>query len=355
MHWNEMNCVANPSLVNSDHQNCSCCHKKLLLSKNKVPEIKIPIPDITHRIFTNDELPKVIKNEIINFIRINNQTESGNITELTEESFNRILSTRSLIGVLIKDYNQIIGTIITLIFKTNQGINSSYTTFLCVAPEYRKQGLAMVLIRAIMKKSEEKYDLYHGYYLTSNPHHNINHKILSWYRPLNVKKAKEAGFTLKEYKSKTHQRLSYQITKPKCLPTRATVNDYEKVITLLEQNNFQLQPTKKDYIKLIKCFDVYLTNNNGLFMLFPLTSYISQTSKRVRNAQLVMMITNCLSEILYIANNDGYDLLYGFCNGLINEDSVNKIHGIITESDNYLEFYNSNYAPSLDEFFLPIF
>ena len=76
----------------------------------------------------------------------------------------------------------------------------------------------MILIRAVMKEGYTRYGINHGYYMTFAPRHSISNEIKSWYRPINIKKATDAGFTLQTFSAKgdrlpsaTRQRLAYHI------------------------------------------------------------------------------------------------------------------------------------------------
>jgi len=85
-------------------------------------------------------------------------------------------------AVLFHD-KKIIGTMISPIFCANYKGSFefliSYTTFLCVAKEFRDKRLAMALIRAVMMKGYTRYGINYGYYMTFNPHHDINNEIKS--------------------------------------------------------------------------------------------------------------------------------------------------------------------------------
>lgn len=303
------------------------------------------------------------KSRIINFIKINDCTGSGNVTELSSESLERLLSTPNILAVLIKN-NNIIGTMISPIFRAKYkdfSLLTSYTTFLCVDKKHREQGLAMTLIRAVMKEAHSRYNLCHGYYMSSTPHHNIHNEIKSWYRPINIKKSGEAGFTMKSFKndrggsSTTKQRLAYHVSKPSILPIKASPLFYELILRILQKGDLYLTPTYQEFEWLCKCFDIYTVNNDSMFMLFPMVSFISSTGKRVRNAQVALMIGDVLSHALWVANDNKYDLLYGWCAGDITEDRVSNIKGLITTDKSCLEFYNTRIAIPNNNIMVPIF
>lgn len=331
---------------------------------------------------TPDEETKL---RIMDFIRVNDCTDSGNITELSRESLNRLFSTPSLMAVLLTSSEResgtssashedakIIGTMISPIFRSQYEdftFLTSYTTFLCVAKEYREKGLAMILIRAVMKEGYTRYGINHGYYMTFTSHHSISNEIKSWYRPINIKKADESGFTLQTFSTKgdrgkssnnkIRQRLAYYIPNPSILPIKATPESYDLVMKIFKQrrNSGQLYliPTKIEFNWLCNCFDIYTVGTDSLFMLFPMNSIISSTGKSVRNAQVALMIGDVLSHALWIANENKYDLLYGWCGGDITKEKVVAIKGLITVARSFIELYNSKFNIPNSSMSVPLF
>lgn len=316
---------------------------------------------------TPDEATKL---RIMDFIRVNDCTDSGNVTELSRESLDRLFSTPSVMAVLLNSLeDKIIGTMISPIFRAQYGDFSfltSYTTFLCVDKNYREKGLAMILIRAVMKEGYTRYGINHGYYMTFTPHHSISNEIKSWYRPINIKKASEAGFTLQTFSAKgdrgnssTRQRLAYYVPKPSTIPVKATSHSYELVMKIFRQGRnsgqLYLTPTKQEFDWLCNCFDIYTVGTDSLFMLFPMTSIISSTGKRVRNAQVALMIGNVLPHALWIASENKYDLLYGWCGGDITKEKVVAVKGLITVAKSFVELYNSKFNIPNNNMLVPLF
>jgi ribosomal protein S18 acetylase RimI-like enzyme len=370
MHWSQMNCPLNSSLIERNE-----IESTFYISKKPPPDFILPSGitcSIYHPLCLDGQIgptpDKEIKQQIMNFIRENDCTESGNITELSLESLERLLSTPSVMALLINNNNnnKIIGTMISPIFRANYRGSfeflTSYTTFLCVDKEFRDKGLAMALIRAVMIEGYNRYGINHGYYMTFTSHHNINNEIKSWYRPINVKRAGEAGFTLQNFVKKgdrgsaaTRQRLAYHVGKPKILPTKVSSESYDIILNILKTGDLYLTPTRQEFEWLCKCFDIYMVGTDSLFMLFPMTSLISSTGKRVRNAQLALMIGDVLSQALWIANENGYDLLYGWCGGDITSERVSNIRGLITVAKSYLELYNTQFSIPNNKMMVPIF
>ena len=311
---------------------------------------------IYHPLHLNGNIGEVPDKEpIMKFIKLHDKTDSGNITELSLNSFTRILSTPCFIGILFKN-GEIIGTMFTLIFRTTQ-LLTTYTTFLCIHKSEREQGLAMILIRSIMKEGYLKYGITHGYYMSYNTHHDINVIINSWYRPINISKLSIAGFTLQDFSNiklaDTKQRLYYHVVTPKILPIKATIKSYQLFTIIAKHGTIYLTPTKQEYKWLLQCFDIYLVGTSGLFMLFPISCIISST--KIYSANLSLMIGDVLPQVLWIAKENNYDLLYGWYTGDITTEKVSSIKGLTTVATQYLEFYNTKQPTLPDNFLMPIF
>lgn len=355
-HWNQMICDINP-LVNSSHP--------FFISESSPPSYIIPngfYCIVYHPVSLNNQEgikpSKKTKEKIIKFIE-NHNCINNNVTELTMESLDRFLSTPSFLGVLFKE-KEIVGTILTLLFRVQYNdlnIITSYTTFLCIHQTYRNKGFAMILIRSIMKEGYYKYNCKHGYYLTFNTHHNINSKINSWYRPINIKKSLTAGFTLQTFNSELKQKIFYHIPKPKLLPVKVNYEHFDLVLKIfqLKKNSFCLSPTKQELKWLCDCFDVYIVGSDGLFILFPMVSKITSTSRKVYIAHLTLMIGDVIQEALWIAKESNYDLLYGWCSSDITFNKIETIKGLITTANCYIEFYNCKRLINNFDMFVPIF
>lgn len=356
-----MNCICNPSI--------QVDKTKFFLSDN--PPIDHVLPnDIVCKVFHDNILQYItptLKSEIMEFISFHDCIDEGNTTELSEESFNRFLSIPCFIGILFFQ-NKVIGTMFSVPF--NAKINNlstfitTYTTFLCIHRHHRNKGLAMILIRAIMKEGYKFYNLNHGYYITSNIHHPINSKLQSWYRPINIKNSSDAGFSIESFlrpndrnnsSSLSRQKIAYHVSKPSVLPFKAQESNYDEILKFLQKGIVHLDPSPQDYIHLCNFFDVYIVPNLGFFMIFPMTSLISSSRKRVRNANLALMVGDLLPHALWIASQNKYDLLYGWCLGDITPPKVSAVRGHITTADLHLEFYNTSSVISNSDLFLPLF
>ena len=364
MHWSELNCLSNPQIPRVSPSNFYISENasaELILPKNITCEVYHPV--------TCDSSPPVLTDvatvmAIREFIRKNDCIDNQNTTEFSIDSFNRFISMPCFVGILFNSDRSILGTIFTMILRAyhpKQGeFLTSYTTFLCVERTHREKGLAMILIRAIMKEGERRYNMCHGYYMTPNVHHSINSPLQPWYRPLNVKRALDSGFTLEAFEKKgdrstARQKLAYHVRKPNILPRKVKPQDYERVLSILQKGKIYLKPSAEEFPRLMICFDIYIVGNDSLFMLFPMSSIISSTGKQINNAQLALMIGDVFHQALWVANAEKYDLLYGWCAGDITSEIVKRERGLITQQKTYLEFYNTAEIIPNESFSLPLF
>ena len=373
--WCEMNCVYNKLALEQE--------QPFYISKNPPPDFVLPSPEMRCKVYhtvnsntvppardvvTSDKISPKLQSDIMDFIRLNDCTDSGNITELSHETFSRLLTVPCFIGVIFKR-DRIVGTIFSIVlrartYELSDNFLTSYTTFLCVDKDYRKQGLAMALIRAVAKEGLVRCGVIHGYYMTSDPHQPINNPIVSWYRPIDVKKSLSAGFVLDSFarrgdrrtsSANSRQKIAYHVSKPANLPRKVGKPDHHLVLPLLQKGSIYLDPTPDEFGSICECFDVYIVDDLGLFMLFPMSSVISASGKRVRNAQLALMIGDLMPHALWAARDNGYDLLYGWCGGDITKEKALAIRGLITTSKTHLEFYNTRSHIPNSDFMFPLF
>lgn len=345
--WKNLNCPLNDKLEK--------CDSEILLS-NQIPEaLKIP-DNIKIEIYEeNNDIPY---DKIIQFINENDKL-SGNITLIDKEKIDRLLKNNSYFGVVFNKENEIIGTMcsISISLKYNdEKINSSYTTYLCIHPDYRNKNLAMLLISSIINKGARILNVNHGYYIVDNKIHNINNTIQTWYRIINYKKAKNANYTMYKFPGKIREKLYYHISDaPIDQLINPTVENYEKFLSFLDsKDKLTFYPSSYKYFKNICItFDIYM-NDKGFFMLFPIDSLIlNNVSKNIlmNNVFLVLMIGDLFNELLYISKK--YDVIYGKTFGNLNEELIIKNKCLKTKNK-ILEFYNQKEIINLDKIFIPI-
>lgn len=321
------------------------------------PEVSLPY----HPIIYNTTTVKPLIPSIITFISEYNITSNGNNTLLSLDTVNRILSGDSYFTLL---YHQehIIATMITIMLpvENNKGkFYSSYTSYLCIHPDYRQQKLSSLLIYSLRQYLT---DINHGYYLSAIDHHTGGKVIQAWYRPVNLINTIKAGFQIQSFSrphdrnpklALTRQKIAYNIIEPKVIAVKARPQDYTLVCNLLKSGDIWLSPSYKEYLKLCKVFDLYLVGDSGLFLLFPLHSIITSSRQRVFNYQLSLMIGDVMDSVLWTAKELKCDLLYGWLTADVTATTIMQTRGIIASGYLYLEFYQEA-AIDAERFTLPL-
>lgn len=311
-------------------------------------------------------LPEDLEKELIIFVENHNQVGKYNTTILDQNIINRFKKMGACLAVLFHN-DIVIGTMISLGFRCHyhtKEIYTSYTTFLCVHKQYRENGLAIILIQAIMQYGK-KHNIYSGYYISDIPHQPNRNIVENWYRPVNFGRARKAGYSLLDLPKTTNHvninrryRLMYHIPDvniPEKIK-RPTTDIYNKMINFFVCESLHLAPTQEELNWYCNFFDVYLFEK-GVLMLLPLSIKVSSSQRIVKNIYLVYMSTDLFQEALSIAKNGDYDLLVGLYVGNVTKELVEKYHGHQTLANSYLEFYNTSKDVKIppESFYLPIF
>lgn len=229
---------------------------------------------------------------------------------------------------------------------------SGLTTHLCVHREYRDQGLAMALIRGLVCQGFTN-KVYTGYHYIGTGRTLSQVPVKSWYRPLNVKEAAKAGYTLvvPSIKGiKDHGRVAaimYKTeVKHKYRPTRLA--DF----TALHHRKVSLDvPTEMEWNRLKQEPFIWRTFCGakgpllvGCYRPFP----IRKGTETIKAAQLVYVeiaagldkIDEVLASFIGFIAGDGYIVLHGTEQGPLVGNS-DKLKLIRTDTM-FLDFYNLN-------------
>lgn len=315
---------------------------------SSVPPVKVDIDYPIKNYVLDMQTPHM--ETVQKFIK-EHDTVGSNITELSNQTLNRLKRGQTMVSLAF-DQEMLIGCMFSIVFRVTDNNNTfytSYTTFLCVHRDYRSKNTALALIRDVMNNGYQLWGVNHGYYMSLIPR-MVGCTIKSWFRPIKLNKMLAAGFQLhnpdKSGKSGIRQQLYYKVSKPSNLPIK---NGIWKCTS-----GFHLSPTEAEWKMLCQVFDVY-SCQAGCFMLFPMTTYITSSKRRITNAQVVLACGDVLKEVVYTASQLGYDGLYGWCCGDVTEEKVKAIHGSITAAETRLEYHNYKEAVSVDKFYAPLF
>jgi hypothetical protein len=353
--------------INSKDGGPDGTHGLIDIHRNTPSKTKLP-PGIKLKIynFPRDVLDTNIVDGIIEFNNDHNKVGKYNTNIIDKDFVSKVTRITSCLALLFEK-GEIIGTMISISFRTiyekENPLNTSYTTNLCIHPDYRNKGLAISLIGGIIRSGANERKVYHGYYLSEFPHQKNNTiKIESWYRPICHTKIREAGYKLPKYTSeggRLNHKFYYHIDRSEIInekiknPTRS---EYDSAMGHFEKRSLYLSPTLEEFGSLCDFFDVYLFSRGILFLMSSEVKN-SKTDKKIKKSSLVYMSGDLLGEALRISKETDQDLLAGFYFGDITEKTVEENRGHKTISVLNLELYNSpsNIEISKNNFHLPIF
>lgn len=400
--------------------------EKIYLSGRRPTPVKLP-PAYKSQTYIGTTLPSSVVAEIVTFMETYNKMFTGNITQLSPEMIGKLTRSGSYCAVVraVEEPGApLVGSIFTLpvdaVFRgyptpsvdiergvayedlstgvgpgevgrstsrggggvvtrptTLTGVHSCYTSYLCVRPDCRSQGLAMALIRLVMNVGWP-YGVRSGYYMCSKPHHRCHTKLQSWYRPLHLERARQGGFSIPEVPNVTRRsdgqlrlRLFFRTGMPKGYTApRTTVSEMGDLARLLPlwESNYKVHTWGTGLLGMVENFDVHWVEYKGrklaLFALIPLTIYVETQAKAAQVYQLGYLsidpdemghLTNVLTAAGSVALGLGACVLHGYQMGPLADVSKYKdFHPMLTESENHLEFYNADFIPKVEEINLPI-
>jgi hypothetical protein len=342
---------------------------------------------IDFQIFKTLPEPK-IQAQVIAFINKQHRTATGNITMINEELLKRFYSGECYLGVLWErrptqelgiapanptavglEHGLIIGTMLGVVFsarilnetavpKQMSAMKSAYISYLCVEESHRKQALCMGLIRPMLSYGHQ-CGIKHAYNLVSQPHHSASSAVQSWFRIIDLARAKKAGFAVKEAKqnkdrSDVRSRLIYQLPKRKGEAVKVAPGVFFREYSKLNQDNiFGLNSEQS-----LTMFDLY-SCPAGVFALIPLPIHIQRTDVTIVLAQLAIClprsdVKELLVEVFHTAKEADYPIVYGYVTGQVTETLIGSLRGDLTNAANFLEFYNNGTAIMPRNFYMPL-
>ena len=300
---------------------------------------------------------------IITFVNTYNRTSTGIITTISKEMINCFKSLNSYILTLYGN-NIVIGCIISLplsIKTSDKIIKHGCSTYLCIHPNLRNLGLCMSLIRKLAQIGHQDGILC-GYHLNNSKISPNALEIRCWYRPLNLKKVRDAGFNFPSYKRSSDRnnirdqmiystKLSYNI-KVVQISTDNINSVYEYYTSLIGDKKFVYSPDLTEFTQFINNIDSYVIYEKdfiiGIFSLWKVHNI---------NLSIAYLIFSCgdiLNPAIYISHVNGYDLLYGYIIGDIIESKIEEIKGIKTKTPLWLNLYNNSIELKVTDVVIPL-
>lgn len=281
--------------------------------------------------------------ELIKFINRYNVQDNGNITLMSEKTFN----TLSRIGTVcsyVLEGNQIVGTVMSVSLTLNTG-KSSYTTYLCVHPEHRHKDLARKLINTNIIFGEKMLKTEQGYYIGLKSR-RAGSKINSWYRIINYDRMKNTGFGV--LADEKMARLKYKI---KRIDNAIVKKGFRTKDVVDSSKLIHWSPDKKElkrFSEVLNCYTIFIDNEpSAVFIISSLDCIIGKTNKKVTMAVLNYFYCpindkrRCIKMIFNQVRDEGYDCLYGYVMSDITDTIISELGSHVTSIDFYLDFYNT--------------
>lgn len=373
-YWSEMNILSNSVSDSVD------TGKGFIISKE--PPVKY---QDDKKVILSEGITENEYEEVASFYQKYNRMSTGNTTLLPVEELKRYLSLNNISLLMRSSNGMLIGTIISIIIpvKNRSGqqeeiIIHGCTTFLAVHPTLRKMGLCMALIRKLIELGYER-GLYCDYHMVSFPIGSNSVSINSWYRPINLTRAKELGFLyagLKDPHNSTKLRLKYT-TKLPLNHSYVVVNSnninislkyYKKLVT---DRIFSFWPDKKLWLEWTKAFPTYLiyngddnnnnNNNNkkivGIVSLNTIYCVITETKETGKILFPIICdgeMESVMSVICSIAKDLDYDVVYFHQHGNISDNNLDNINAIKTTTKLFFSLYNNNIKLSSEDINVPL-
>lgn len=319
-------------------------------------------------------LPGIVNpQKIIEFLDQNHRTISGTTTMFTFENYEAITKVGTVFSCIISSLQpsepsessqsseqsqesvkkplRYIGTIFNTLLTIrvdSEIIKSSYTTYLCVEKTHRKKNYSRFLIDASDRFCTHQLKSPESYFL-SYKNWGKGLKINSFYRVLNYKNMKKAGFGVVPGK-KNKVRSFYSVKKIIGFILTSGINvdvDSRRFSICWNPNEYE----KKRFSEHFSFYTVQYQHQTMVFSLFPLKCFCNETNKICNIGMLSYFYISDPSLkdvffkiVLQIAEEKGYDCVYGYTLGDVDSNLVESNSGHITNLLYYLNFFKSGIA-----------
>lgn len=302
---------------------------------------------------------------VIKFINTHHVQENGNSTLISEDILN-MFSKLGTICSYMSDHKDITGVIFSVLLTLNVG-KSSYTTYLCVHSDYRKNQHAAELVKSNISFGST-LGVKHGYYLGIKSRRS-GCLINSWYRILDIDRMASSGFDMVEDNRKA--KLKYRIRVPEGLYVEKGLH-VKSIGDVMRSVYWDPDPKELDRYKTnLNWYTIFERETIpdrpwlkpiAIFALTPLDCKIGHTGKTVKIGMLTYYYSfggydmHNIKIIFQTAKKAGYECVYGYILGSITPSIVNDSGCHITGTQFYLDFYNHpNTQISADDINIPVF
>lgn len=372
------------------------------LDEKDVPSIPVP-NNINVNVYLDGKFDIKLITDIVKFINTYNELPSGNISRLSKDSLTNFIDNNGAIVIATDDKHDIVGVLIAhftqvkipskpispfsssipppiidisllsssppslLSFPSSSHVpeivdkdshSCYYVNYLCVLPKFRRQSLAMILIRAALSRVREENVLL-GYYLSGKSHHRGSVAMKPWFRPLDYMKAVRAGFltTSKTLsRSLDRERILHEIRIPigYKIERIRTPETHSLLLNELKESNMSYFPDETIWSNNIKYMNFYHIYRSGKIVAFAMlcnnSYYISSSDSIITIAHLgFLKIVRSSSPEQHLqilktiggkAKETGATVLSGYIIGDLSERLSKEFKCYETDSVRYLEVYN---------------
>jgi hypothetical protein len=311
-----------------------------IISKNEPIKYSKEKLDINSELMINTVTSGIVKKELFRFIYDNGLSISGNsylihINTIINRVYTYLLDSNNL-----DEYLGFAVSVPHALKFNNEIIETGLTTYLTVSLKYRKMGLARYLISDIINYGWGN-NIYTGYHYIGEAKTSSNILVYSYFRPLNISKALEAGYQFNPENMKVSLTSDYTIRE-------SVIGDFELLNKVGRKINIHL--TEKIFNNLLQDCKFYTTMRRdkvtGIIGIKPILLRIGRTNTLCNIARVVYLETldrhvyqSVMTMIKHLSTGE-YIVMSGVCFGNLVNENIKHSVGMITTGKLYLDFYN---------------
>jgi hypothetical protein len=325
--------------------------------------------------------------EVVEFLKSQNLMASGNYTLLTRGEIEKYKRLNCYSVLMRNETNKLFGTIFSIPFPVKCSITSGTTedgeytkdkiivhgctTFLNVSSKIRGFKMCMLLIRELTQYGYEN-NIFSGYQLTSFPLTEKSVAISNWYRPINMMKSLLLGFTFPGYNEVSNfnkNRMLYKCKAPKnYLVNRVKAKGLEEALSFYgkinENNRFVFFPDLSLFEKWTREYLTYTVKfEDETIGIFSIGTINCKMGNMVEGTMCLPLLFNSkkgkgekvLRCLLSVAEEKGYDLLYGNQIGDLTQQLYESVNSIRTDKKSFFSLYNNNMNLKPSDLYVPVF
>jgi len=343
-----------------------------------------------------------LQKELILFINSHCKTQSSNITKISSHFLEACVTLNAYRVILRNSKRELIGVILSiplpiempfempsnlppptindgvvneLLQNNPKVVASGCTTYMCISPSERHQGLCMALIRGIIEVGFSR-NILTGYHTVLKQITGRGLKIESWFFPLHIKNARNKGFqfpnpTLKTDRTNFRETLKWSTRLPPGLNVERVTPDYLlaeslEIYTKFSQGKrFRFCPNLITWRKWILSFPSYVVKRiNG-------TSCESLGFFSCHNFEIVVPSNNQVASIIVpilmagsqpetlkasifeAAKTKAEVISFHQCGDLTSQHLL-SVNALLTKSETWFDMYNSDLQLTPEEICTPI-